>query len=478
MPGLADIDHIVVLMLENRSFDHMLGFLYDAANPPPRGQTFDGLTGTESNSDQNGHPVSVFKITLATPDAYYMPGSDPGEGYFATNIQLFDNQNAPAVAPLPQNSNKGFVIDFAQTLAAHANNPGWTTKPGTTAANIMGMFTPGMLPVMSGLARGYAVSDGWFSSAPTETLPNRAFVGAATSQGHLDDTTKIFTSGSIFGALTRKGISWAIYGYDQPPFARHNFPDITNAPDANFGLFHDFQDAAQNGTLASFVFLEPSWGESGNSQHPVGNVAAGEQLIHDIYYALFNGPKWAKTLFILTYDEHGGYYDHVSPPWAATPPDTSAGEFGFAFNRFGVRVPAIFVSPLIEAGTIFRAPNGMPPLDHTSILKTVEVRWGLQPLTKRDAAAADIGAVLTLAAPRSDDPLKGVAVPTAPPSSQPSGRPTKLKKAFAELVSRLPVPEGAGGIHHVMPDLHSSQDYDSYISHQSAAWEVAKRRRS
>jgi phospholipase C len=120
----------------------------------------------------------------------------------------------------------------------------------------------------------------------------------------------------------------------------------------------------------------------------------------------------------------------------------------------------------------------MPPLDHTSILKTVEVRWGLQPLTKRDAAAADIGAVLTLAAPRSDDPLKGVAVPTAPPSSQPSGRPTKLQKAFAELVSRLPVPEGAGGIHHVMPDLHSSQDYDSYISHQSAAWEVAKRRRS
>src|SRR5580700_5395911 len=150
MRGLPDIDHVVVLMLENRSFDHMLGFLYDAANPPPRGQTFDGLTGTESNSDQNGHPVSVFKITLATPDAYYMPGSDPGEGYFATNIQLFDNQNAPAVAPLPQNSNKGFVIDFAQTLAAHANNPGWTTKPGTTAANIMGMFTPGMLPVRPG----------------------------------------------------------------------------------------------------------------------------------------------------------------------------------------------------------------------------------------------------------------------------------------------------------------------------------------
>jgi phospholipase C len=224
MRGLPDIDHVVVLMLENRSFDHMLGFLYDAANPPPRGQTFDGLTGTESNSDQNGHPVSVFKITLATPDAYYMPGSDPGEGYFATNIQLFDNQNAPAVAPLPQNSNKGFVIDFAQTLAAHANNPGWTTKPGTTAANIMGMFTPGMLPVMSGLARGYAVSDGWFSSAPTETLPNRAFVGAATSQGHLDDTTKIFTSGSIFGALTRKGISWAIYATTSRPSPGTIFP--------------------------------------------------------------------------------------------------------------------------------------------------------------------------------------------------------------------------------------------------------------
>jgi phospholipase C len=130
----------LALIIAQWSFDHMLGFLYDAANPPPRGQTFDGLSGTETNPDQNGHPISVFKITTATPDAYYMPGSDPGEGYFATNIQLFGSQNTPATAPPPQNSNKGFVIDFAETLATHAANPEWTTNPGTTAVNIMGML--------------------------------------------------------------------------------------------------------------------------------------------------------------------------------------------------------------------------------------------------------------------------------------------------------------------------------------------------
>jgi phospholipase C len=314
-----------------------------------------------------------------------------------------------------------------------------------------------------------------FPSGVAETLPNRAFVGTATSQGHLDDTTKIFTSGSIFAALTRASISWAIYGYNQPPLTRHTFPDITNASDSNFGQFQDFQRAARDGTLASFVFLEPSWGESGNSQHPVGNVAAGEQLIHDVYYALFKGPKWSKTLLIVTYDEHGGIHDHVLPPWTAAPPDGSIGEFGFEFNRFCVRVPAVFVSPLIESGTILRAPFGKPPFDHTSILKTVETRWDLQPLSKRDAAAADISAVLTLPAPRGDDPLQGVIVPAVSASGPASGPPTKLQKAFAELISRLPVPDGASGIHHELPNLRTSQDYDSYINQRSALWQLARR---
>jgi phospholipase C len=140
-------------------------------------------------------------------------------------------------------------------------------------------------------------------------------------------------------------------------------------------------------------------------------VARGEQLVHDVYYALRNGPNWTGTLLIITYDEHGGCYDHVPPPSGAVPPDATAGEFGFDFTRFGVRVPTLLVSPRIVAGTVFRAPQNATPFDHTSILKTVERRWNLPPLTRRDAAAPDLGDVLTLASPRTDDPLAGLTVP-------------------------------------------------------------------
>ena len=475
MAGLDNIETIVLLMLENRSFDHMLGFLYDAANPPPRGQPFDGLTGAETNPDENGNPVQVFKITPQTPNAYYMPGADPGEGYYATNIQLFGSQNAPSAPPTPAASNQGFVVNFAQTLAKHANNRSWTIKPGTTASSIMGVFTPQMLPILSGLAQGYAVSDAWFASAPTETLPNRAFTGVATSQGHLDDTTKIFTSPSIFSALSRKGRTWAVYGYTQQAYARQDFPDITNAPDANFGLFADFQAAAAAGKLANYVFLEPSWSEAGNSQHPVGNVALGEQLLHDVYYALRNSPQWAQTLLIVTYDEHGGNFDHVPPPWTATPPDASVGEFGFGFDRFGVRVPAVFVSPWIEAGTVIRA-SGTVPFDHTSVLKTLELKWGLAPLTARDKAAPDLSGLFTLTAARTDDPLQGVAVPVAAPSTPPSGAPNKLQRGLAELVARLPATDAAGHLDDELPELHTSQEYDDFINRKTEAWRIAKAR--
>ena len=125
-----------------------------------------------------------------------------------------------------------------------------------------------MLPVLSALARAYAVCDHWYCSAPTETLPNRAFACAATSQGHVDDHTKSFTVPSIFGLLSQHNVSWATYGYDGPPLTRSNFPDTLAAADSHFGLFKDFQAAAAKGTLPAYTFLEPSWGSTGNSQHP------------------------------------------------------------------------------------------------------------------------------------------------------------------------------------------------------------------
>jgi phospholipase C len=466
---LAAIQHIVVLMLENRSFDHMLGFLYaDQHNQSPSGQPFDGLTGNESNPAANGEAVKVYAIQAGDSNLYFQPGADPGEGYSATNSQLFGTVNAPSP---PAATNQGFVTDYAYTLGWESKKPSWSILPGTVPSDIMGMYTPALLPVLSGLARGYAVCDQWFSSVPTETLPNRAFVCAATSQGHMDDHTKSYTSPSIFGLLSQHNQSWAIYGYNQQPLTRLNFPDTTQASDDHFGLFTDFQAAAKNGTLPAYTFLEPSWDAAGNSQHPNYDVALGEQLIHDVYYALrSNEAQWNQTLLIITYDEHGGCYDHVPPPLGAVPPDNTAGEFGFDFKRFGVRVPTVLVSPLIAPGTVFRVPPGTMPLDHTSILKTVETRWGLPSLTARDAAAPDVGDVLTLAGPRSDDPLASVTVPQSSGANAAADQPSHLQQVHAELVSRLPVPDASGGTYHAMPALRTNADYAHYIASRTEAW--------
>jgi phospholipase C len=180
---------------------------------------------------------------------------------------------------------------------------------------------------------------------------------------------------------------------------------------------------------------------------------------------------------VITYDEHGGCYDHVAPPTGAVPPDSCAGEFGFDFTRFGVRVPTVLVSPLIAAGTVFR-PSGTVPLDHTSILKTVETRWGLTLLTARDAAAPDIGDVLTLSQPRTDDPLTGVTVPVSTVANPVAGRPSHIQQTYAQLVSALPVNDTQGQTHAGMPTLTTEQDYHDYITSRSAAWTAERTRRT
>jgi phospholipase C len=467
---LGSVEHIVVLVLENRSFDHMLGFLYaDSGNvSPATKQPFEGLTGKEANPDATGASIPVSALTPGTANVYFTPGADPGEGFVATNVQLFGAATPPAGTSA---TNNGFVTDFAETLkGVDAHRP---IIPGTTAADIMEIFTPELLPVLSGLARGFAVCDHWYSSVPTETFPNRAFLCAATSQGHMDDSTSKYTSQSIFGLLGAHNVAWSIYGYSNPPLTRLNFPDTTDAAESHFGVFSDFQAAAAAGSLAAYTFLEPSWGSSGNSQHPNYDVALGEQLIHDVYYALRNGPGWNQTLLIVTYDEHGGCYDHVAPPTGAVPPDSSAGEFGFDFTRFGVRVPTVLISPLIAPGTVFR-PTGTVPLDHTSILKTVETRWGLPPLTARDAAAPGVGDVLTLAQPRTDDPLAGVTVPASTTANPVAGTPSHIQQTYAQLVSALPVNDTQGQTHSAMPTLTTEQDYHNYIASRTAAWKAAR----
>jgi phospholipase C len=464
---LDKIDHIVYLMLENRSFDHMLGFLYaDTGNRSPAGHAFDGLTGEETNPDDLGQPVQVYKISAEDPQPYLMPGADPGEGFQNTNYQLFSTDD-PQPGAIPDN--QGFVVNFKSAIASDLANHYTDTLPGTVASQIMGMYTPELLPVLSGLAKGFAVCDAWFASVPSMTMPNRAFALAGTSQGHLDDHVKVFTCPSIFGRLSDKNIDWAIFGYNREPLTRLDFPDTQSADECHFGHFRDFQEQAKAGTLPAFTFLEPSWDATGNSQHPNYDVALGEQIIHDTYYALRHGKNWASTLLIINYDEHGGCYDHVAPPGGATPPgDGTVGEFGFDFTRFGVRVPAVLVSPLIAAGTVFRATHGV--IDHTSVLKTIHQRWDTEPLTKRDAAAASLAPVLTLTTPRRDDPLKGVKPPISNSIQPNTATPSKLDKVQAAQVAALPLRNQKGFYTEASSIPASAGDLGDFIRDRTAAW--------
>jgi phospholipase C len=470
---LPSINHIVQLMLENRSFDHMLGFLYaGAGNVSPTGQAFEGLTGSESNTDASGNAVTVFQIDHTAPAAYFMPGADPGEGYSNTNVQLFGSGKPPSP---PVATNTGFVTNFADAIAYDQRSKR-SVEAGTTPSSIMGAFPPAALPVLSGLAAGFAVCDYWYSSVPTETFPNRAFACAATSQGHMNDATSSFTVQSIFGLMTAHSLSWKIYGYTEEPLTRKNFPDTLSAPDSCVGLFADFQSDAAAGTLPQYSFLEPSWGSAGNSQHPNYDVSLGEKLIQDVYNAVRNGPGWDQTLLFITYDEHGGLYDHVAPPSGATPPDTTPGEFGFDFTRFGVRVPVVLVSPLIPAGTVFRVPAGTTPLDHTSVLKTIQTRWGLPALTARDAAAPDVGDVLSLAAARTDDPLAGVTAPTSTGANPAAAEVSHLQLANAQLTSDLQVPLSELRTAPLLANQQTPADYHNYIAARTATWKAAKAR--
>jgi phospholipase C len=464
---LSAIKHVVQVMFENRSFDQMLGFLYaDHGNKSPTtGQPFEGLTGEESNPDETGRAVRVFKIDKSAAHPYLMPGADPGEGFYNTNLQLFSDYNVPAGAKA---TNQGFVVNFKSAIAADEANGFKDTIPGTLPSQIMGMYTPELLPILTGLAQGFAVCDHWFASAPTQTIPNRAFANAATSQGRMDNHVKVFTCPSIFGRLNDAKLDWAVFGYNRDPLTRTDFPDTLHASNKHFGHFRDFQKRAAKGTLPAYTFLEPDFSATGNSQHPNYNVAAGEQFLHDIYYALRQGPGWQDTLLVITYDEHGGNFDHVVPPTNAVAPDASVGEFGFDFTRFGVRIPAVLVSPRIAAGTVFRAKHGT--LDHTSVLRTLGLRWELPPLSARDAAAADFGDALTLATARSDDPLKGTTIPqtSSPPITK--SEPSKLELVHARRLSQLPIRNDQGTYDHAPPDLSSPRAVGDYIRGRSAAW--------
>lgn len=396
--NLQKIDHIVVLMLENRSFDNVLGRLYASDNSepfriPPRGQSFDGVAGKNlSNPLPGGEGVVSVGISRDLSD----PSPDPGEEFEHVSRQVGDGRM------------DGFVADYIQHFEQSEGRP---PTPQELSV-IMNSFTPTELPVLCGLARNFAVCDRWFASVPSQTLCNRVFSQSATSRGFVNNAPLpkwlLTRSKTVFELLSEAGLDWSVF-YDEldlMPLTRLVQPTLWRGYDKHFKSMASFHQQAASGTLPPYSFLEPRFFLDHNDAHPpltkqflvTSSVAAAELLVNSVYEALRNGPGWEKTLLVVTFDEHGGCYDHVPPP-AATPPlpDGAAGEAGFCFDRLGVRVPAILVSPWVEAGSVISTE-----FDHSSLIKTVGARWGLEPLTERDRAANDLGEALSLPLARTD----------------------------------------------------------------------------
>jgi phospholipase C len=404
-------------MLENRSFDHMLGFsgLRGVDAETGQGTKIDGLSGAESNPAPNGGTVRV------SQDAGFVMNGDPGHEFENVQLQLCGNGGSYSSPTPPQGGtdprivNTGFVYDYASKDAR---------RPG----DVMRCFTPTQLPVLTRLAQEFAVCDRWFSSMPGPTWPNRFFLHAASAAGldHSPPTPNElgailaidgyrFQNGTIFDRLDEKQVEWAIYHGDE-------FPQVLAirgmvAKVEHFHRFDEFsKDVGKPGFSPSYVFIEPDWHafshfRCGNSQHPMDDVTRGEKLLKEVYEAVRNSPLWERSLLIITYDEHGGFYDHVAPPVGVSPGDSVEPEnnrYKFNFQQLGVRVPTVVISPLIPRGTIDHRIY-----DHTSVLSTLEGIFGLKSLTARDGAAARIDGLLSLTAPRTDTPE---TLPTPPES--------------------------------------------------------------
>jgi phospholipase C len=416
---LPDIKHIVILMMENHSYDNYFGMLAnhgDGFSLDAQGQP----TAAERKADGTAVPAFHFPQTTQTHGV-------PTQSWHASQIQY----NGGA--------NDGFVRSIEQTVK----------KGDPTVA--MGYWTEADLPFYYGLVRTFPMADRWFGSCLGPTFPNRRFLIAGTANGLIDDLPVGMAdypeTGTIFDVLSRQGITWA--NYHSTPAVRSVFKRVLGKPVLNAArwiavntlkwfppLLHVLQDNLQftadlypmglarfachlrssddffkhadAGTLPQVAIIDPDFGAY--SEENPGDVQHGEGFAAEVINRVMHGKGWPNTVLIWFYDEHGGYYDHVPPP-AAVPPDDVIGSSllqlpGWfralarpflrssieqleaidngprAYDRLGFRVPAAIVSPFARPGFVSHTTY-----DHTSILKLIETKWNLPPLTRRDAAA-------------------------------------------------------------------------------------------
>ena len=348
---VPQIQHIVVVMMENHSFDNILGMT-------GRGDGFtlgsDGLP-TATNPDGAGSLIRSFQMPTEC-----------------------------------QNNGIGNDWKVAHEAYDGGTNQGFVTS---TSAEAMGYFTHRDLPFTVSMAKRFPVADRYFCSVMAQTDPNRRYLIAGTSLGLIDDSfpTALPPNGVIFESFNDHGITWRDYYSNLPTLGV--FLPLLGDPALAAGLapIDQFYADAASGNLPSFSLVEPNY--TTQSEENPQDVQFGDQFMGQVVNAVMSGPDWPSTMLIWTYDEHGGYYDHVPPP-AAVPPDDVppalvAGDPPGGFDQYGFRVPAGVVSPYARRDFVSHTVY-----DHTSILKTVEVKWNLPALTNRDANANDLFGML------------------------------------------------------------------------------------
>jgi phospholipase C len=423
---MADIRHVVLLLMENRPFDMYFGF---AQKELPG---IDGLTGKESNPFDTRHPAGGGERVHEGKASYVCEtGSMMSYSIYKADFYGPDAKFPPQGGCPPATMN-GY-------LQENLGN-----------REIMWQFSPSQLPVKTALAAEFAVFDRYFSSHPGPSTPNHLFLQTGTAAGTTETDypyhcrpgtfppnesyyplNGTFPQRTIYESLTAVNRTWAYYYNDT---AWNGFMRFFHTDAGKRGMrpYSEFYARAANGTLPSFSVVAPrqgtnrTSGEGPNDDHPCHDVALGERLIKDTYEALRAGRGWNHTLFAVVWDDAGGWYDHVPPPCTGVPaPDDepSCPDKGFKFDRLGGRVPLLLASPWIPKGTVVHEPAGpvgtkarphaSSQYEHTSLLSTLKHLYDLPHfLTRRDAWAAPYHTVLSLKAPRTDCPTH---LPQPPP---------------------------------------------------------------
>ena len=440
MAGSGDgpkFDHVVSVMFENRSFDNLLGRLYE----PGEMASFEGVSGKELSNpipDWAEHGADRKVVPYGVAASMDAPNPDPGEEYQHVNTQLFGTIDPPGnrgvlaeqmaapfnapPGPAAVPAMEGFVADYISAFTAEmGRQPRYEEY-----AQIMTGYAPGQVPVISAVARGFAAFDHWHCEVPSQTFTNRSFYHAASSSGFVvnapyENFPLHNDAETIFERLEAAGLSWRVYvdpGMRMSATGMIHASRLSRYFATHFSALADFFADADRGTLPAYSFIEPSLIHAHNDYHPAVNalfqgvsadppssVLGGEDLLARIYTAVrasdtADGSNFANTLFLVAFDEHGGNYDHVPPP-RVDPPDPAAppGQMGFRFDRAGIRIPTLAVSAWIDPRTVITGAYR-----NTSLIATLRDRWDLgPPLTARDATAPSIAPVLTRTTPRPQE---------------------------------------------------------------------------